>query len=228
MWEPEIALDLEPRRVHRPVPPGPARYSGRSSATFARNSDGDPGQPTRSAAVAAGIVCGAASNTLTWAANASKLDPVGSRFAVHGQRPIHSSPGHPDQPSYLPLRMFPVECRWRIAAQSSNLITFHSAWWPHLQLASLALFSVGVNSYGFPRRFGSRVMRFGGRLPRRQASGQRALPPTAGADVTCFIHAAIGVRRGRPRTGALHPASTCPSPPALSAVPAPAPRHSQT
>ncbi|WP_309616991.1 hypothetical protein [Salinibacterium sp.] len=54
-------------------------YSGRSSAIFARNNDGDPDQPTRSAAVAAGIVGVAASNTLTCAANASKLDPFGSR-----------------------------------------------------------------------------------------------------------------------------------------------------
>ena len=54
-------------------------YSGRSSATLARNSDGDPDQPTRSAAVAAGIVGVAASNARTWAANASKLDPVASR-----------------------------------------------------------------------------------------------------------------------------------------------------
>ncbi|WP_241985879.1 MULTISPECIES: hypothetical protein [Cryobacterium] len=46
---------------------------------MARNSDGDPDQPTRSAAVAAGIVGVAASNTRTWPANASKLDPVGSR-----------------------------------------------------------------------------------------------------------------------------------------------------
>jgi hypothetical protein len=40
---------------------------------------------------------------------------------------------------------FPVECRWRISAQSSNLITFHNGWWPYFQLAFLALFSVGVN-----------------------------------------------------------------------------------
>ena len=40
---------------------------------------------------------------------------------------------------------FPVECRWRISAQSSNLITFHDGWWLYFQLAFLALFSVGVN-----------------------------------------------------------------------------------
>ncbi|WP_166787599.1 hypothetical protein [Cryobacterium levicorallinum] len=46
---------------------------------MARNNDGDPDHPTRSAAVAAGILGVAASNTRTWAANESKLDPVGSR-----------------------------------------------------------------------------------------------------------------------------------------------------
>ena len=77
--EPEITLDLESGRVHQPIRGTGTAYSGRSSAILARNSDGDPDQPTRSAAVAAGIVGVAASNTRTWPANASKLDPVGSR-----------------------------------------------------------------------------------------------------------------------------------------------------
>ena len=33
---------------------------------------------------------------------------------------------------------FPVECRWRISAQSSKLITFHDGWWPCFQLALTA------------------------------------------------------------------------------------------
>ena len=72
-------------------------YSGRISATFARNKDGDPNQPTRSANVEAGIVGVTASNTRTWAANASKLDPLGSRSApadtsVTDPRPTHDRP----------------------------------------------------------------------------------------------------------------------------------------
>ena len=67
------------RRVNEPVRGVWHPVLGRSSATFARNSDGDPDQPTRSAALAAGIVGVAASNALTCAANTSKLDPVGSR-----------------------------------------------------------------------------------------------------------------------------------------------------
>ena len=44
------------------------------------------------------------------------------------------------------LECLPVENRWRISAQSSNLITFHDGWWPCFQLALLALFCVGVNT----------------------------------------------------------------------------------
>ncbi|HEY0162010.1 MAG TPA: hypothetical protein VGB69_04980, partial [Edaphobacter sp.] len=40
----------------------------------------------------------------------------------------------------------PVENRWRIFAQSSNLITFHDGRWSYFQLALMALFSVGVNN----------------------------------------------------------------------------------
>jgi hypothetical protein len=40
----------------------------------------------------------------------------------------------------------PVENRWRILAQSSNLITFHTGRWSCFQLAKMALFWVGVNN----------------------------------------------------------------------------------
>jgi hypothetical protein len=43
-----------------------AAYSGRTTATIARNNDADPGQPTRSASVAAGIVGVFANNSRTW------------------------------------------------------------------------------------------------------------------------------------------------------------------
>lgn len=55
-------------------------YSGRISATFARNNDGDPDQPTRSASVGAGIDGVTANSTRTWAVNVSKLDALGSRW----------------------------------------------------------------------------------------------------------------------------------------------------
>ncbi|SFU11205.1 hypothetical protein [Arthrobacter sp. ov118] len=44
------------------------------------------------------------------------------------------------------LEIFSVAYRWRICAQTSNVITFHNGQWPHFQLAYLALFSVGVNT----------------------------------------------------------------------------------
>ncbi|WP_136643489.1 IS30 family transposase, partial [Subtercola vilae] len=40
----------------------------------------------------------------------------------------------------------PAACNRRISAQSSKVITFHSGWWPYIQLAELALSSVGINS----------------------------------------------------------------------------------
>jgi hypothetical protein len=44
------------------------------------------------------------------------------------------------------LECLPVENRWRIFAQSSNLITFHTGRWSYFQLAEMAPFSVGVNT----------------------------------------------------------------------------------
>ena len=55
------------------------RYSGRKRATFSRNTDDAPGQPTRPASAVAGIRGEAASNTLTCAANGSKLEATPGR-----------------------------------------------------------------------------------------------------------------------------------------------------
>jgi hypothetical protein len=56
-----------------------AAYSGRIAATFARNSDAEPDQPTRSASVAAGIVGVFTNSSRTLGANASKLDTPDAR-----------------------------------------------------------------------------------------------------------------------------------------------------
>lgn len=55
------------------------RYYGRKRATFSRNTDDAPDQPTRSASAVAGIRGDAANNTRTCAANGSKLEATGGR-----------------------------------------------------------------------------------------------------------------------------------------------------
>ncbi|MEK0155144.1 hypothetical protein, partial [Arthrobacter oryzae] len=63
------------------------------------------------------------------------------------------------------LEIFSVAYRWRICAQTSNVITFHNGQWPHFQLALLALLSVGVNKSREERleqRKGSRMAFLGG------------------------------------------------------------------
>jgi hypothetical protein len=54
-------------------------YSGRIPATFSRNTDAEPDQPTCSANVDAAILGIATNNTRTCAANTSKLEPVAVR-----------------------------------------------------------------------------------------------------------------------------------------------------
>lgn len=54
-------------------------YSGRSTATFSRNTDDAPVQPTRSANTVDGIRGDAANNTRTCAANGSKLEGAAAR-----------------------------------------------------------------------------------------------------------------------------------------------------
>ena len=103
-------------------------YSGRTPATLSRNTDADPGQPTRSANVEAGIVGVTANNARTCGANASKPDPTAGRW-YFGSRSVSSarSTVPRETPTSRPISRFecsPVENSWRILAQSSILITF--------------------------------------------------------------------------------------------------------
>lgn len=60
------------------------RYCGRSRATFSRNHDGDPSQPTRSAITAAGICGNSASNSRTRGSNAVNDVVTGFRSYLGG------------------------------------------------------------------------------------------------------------------------------------------------
>jgi hypothetical protein len=71
--------------------------------------------------------------------------PLILRRPLRLQRPVHRPPGNPSCLASSLLEIFSVAYRWRICAQTSNVITFHNGQWPHFQLAFLALFSVGVN-----------------------------------------------------------------------------------
>ncbi|GAA1118499.1 hypothetical protein GCM10009582_14650 [Arthrobacter flavus] len=84
-------------------------YSGRITATLARNSDADPDQPTRSASVAAGIVGVFTNNSRTLGANASKLDaPDAGRY--FGTRSVTNARSTVPReiPTILPISRF--EC----------------------------------------------------------------------------------------------------------------------
>jgi hypothetical protein len=80
----------------------------------------------------------------------SKLEPAGFRSYFGGRSASNARSTVPrETPSCLAsslLEIFSVAYRWRIGAQTSNVITFHNGQWPHFQLAFLALFSVGVNT----------------------------------------------------------------------------------
>ena len=119
-------------------------------ATLTRNTDADPTQPTLYAKVDAGIVGVDAPNMRTCGANASKLDPTAARSYLRGRSVSSARSTVPrETPTSRPISRFecwPAENSWRIFAQSSILITFHSGRWSCFQTAILALFSVGVNT----------------------------------------------------------------------------------
>ena len=98
-----------------------------------------------------------ASSARTFGANSSKIEPDGGRSYL-GERP--ASNARSTVPRETPIsraisrfECLPDENKWRISAQSSNLITFHNGRWSCFQLANSALFSVGVNRRLFERTF---------------------------------------------------------------------------
>lgn len=99
---------------------------------------------------------GLANNARTCGAKASKLEPAGFRSYFGGRSASNARSTVPrETPSCLAsslLEIFSAAYRWRICAQTSNVITFHNGQWPHFQLAFLALFSVGVNTLGLTAR----------------------------------------------------------------------------
>jgi len=111
------------RHILRPIP-----------ATFSRNTDAEPDQPTRSANVDAAILRVASDNTRTCAAYASKLEPIAALwyFGCRSDSNARSTVPH-ETPTSWPISRFecwPVESSWPVLAQSSILITLHSGWWP--------------------------------------------------------------------------------------------------
>ena len=112
---------------------------------------------------------------LTCAAIASRLDPGGSHCYVGVRSTINARSTVPrETPNSRAISRFeccPLECRRRIFAHSSILITFHTGWWPCFQSALMALFSVGVNTCPVAQRVTSEsIYRVAPRTPTRSAA----------------------------------------------------------
>jgi hypothetical protein len=106
------------------------RSSGRSRATFSRNHDGEPDQPTRSAITVAGMSGNSASNVDTRSSNGvNDVASTGRREYFGGS--LDATPRATvlrEIPNRSAIRAFgtPSTANRRISAQSSKVITLQS------------------------------------------------------------------------------------------------------
>ena len=106
------------------------RCSGRSRATFSRNHDGDPDQPTRSASTVAGISGNSASIARTRSSNGvNDVASAGARSYFGGSLDATArATVFREIPNRSAIRVFgtPSAANLRINAQSSKVITLQS------------------------------------------------------------------------------------------------------
>jgi len=124
-------------------------YSTRSRATFLRNHDGEPNQPTRSANTEAGIAGNSASSCRTCASNGSNADGPLTREYFGGELDLTAratvSRDSPNRAAIARIDRPSPPCRYLICAQSCTVIThpilvgwpiFKERQWPSFQRAS--------------------------------------------------------------------------------------------
>ena len=125
------------------------RCSGRSRATFSRNHDGDPAQPTRSASTVAGISGNSANNARTRSSNGvNDVASTGARSYFGGSVDATAlATVFREIPNRSAICVFgtPSAANLRINAQSSKVITLQSLS-AHFSTGRTAQFSAVTDS----------------------------------------------------------------------------------